>query len=223
MPFPGLTFIEVERQMPLMKLPVRSAVVQLKRARVLLSPASTLTAEQLQSAGEVTDLVAPCLLHTGGMKLAAAIHPQARLWGPEGSREKHPELTWHGVLGVDAWPHEEELAHLPLAGLPTLRESLFFHRQSGALLVADLVFNVRNARGPGAWTILTLFGTRERMAVSRLFVRSIKDRAAFQRSLAPLSSIDFKHLVPGHGDIVSTDAKEQLFARLQERGFSVHR
>lgn len=221
MPFPGLTFIEVERQMPLMKLPVRSSVVQLKRARVLLSPASTLTAEQLQSAGEITDIVAPSLLHSGGMKQASAIHPKARLWGPEGIREKHPELTWHGVLGVDAWPYEAELAHLPLAGLPELRESLFLHHQSGALMVTDLVFNIRNARGLGAWLILSLFGTRGRMAVSRLFVRSIKDRAAFQRSLAPLSSLEFKHLVPGHGDILSTDAKEQLFARLQERGFSV--
>lgn len=214
---PSLTFLDSNKKMPLMHLPVRTAVIPLRDARILFSPGSAMTTEQLRSAGEVTDIVAPSLLHTAGMPPAAAVFPHARLWGPVGAARKHPTLKWHGTLGVDAWPFEDELALLPLGGMPKMHEHLALHRASRTLLATDLVFNIEQPSGLGAWLILNLFGTYRRFGVSRLFLKYVEDKAAFRTSLDQLLGLDFDRLVPSHGAIVEADAKARLVAALKER------
>ena len=216
----AIRFFEVSRRMPLTTLPVRTSSVQLGDARVLLSPASALDAEQLRAAGEITDIVSPTLFHTDGMPAAAKAHPRARLWGPAGIREKLPALQWHGILGADLWPWERELAHVALGGMPSLNESAFVHRPSRTLLVADLVFNIEEPRGFGSWLIFTAFGTYRRFGVSRLFLAAVKDRAAFQVSVDQLAALDFDRVVPAHGSIVANGGRELLFAALRKRGYS---
>ncbi|OJT25717.1 hypothetical protein BO221_07620 [Archangium sp. Cb G35] len=222
MTFDHLKFIEAELQMPLMKLPVRTSLIELERARVLWSPASTLTEAQLRDAGEVTDIIAPNLLHGGGMKAAAAAHPRARLWGPVGIKEKFPELSWHGILGADPWPYDDELRHVAVGGMPDFNESVFLHHRSRVLLVSDLVFNIdeSQSRGIGPWLILHLFGTYRRLGVSRLFLKHVKDRAAFQESIERIAALDFSHVAPAHGRVVSEEGKQKLLAALRERGYT---
>lgn len=216
---PNLEFLDSSVPMPLMLLPVRTVVVQLENARVLLSPGSKLTQEQLVACGNVTDIVAPNLFHSGGMKQASKVFPAARLWGPVGCESKHPTLPWTGHLGVDAWPFEQELSLVAVEGMPTFRESVFVHHASKSLLLSDLLFNMEDASGFGAWFFFSLFGTWRRLAVSKLFVKRIEDRAAFQTSVEKLMAFEFDTLVPAHGAIVSTDAKSRLKAALRERGF----
>ena len=213
-----LTFVEVERRMPLMQLPCRTVVMQLQSARVLFSPASTLTAQHLRDAGAVTDIVGPSLLHLEGGPAAVAAHPSARLWGPKGAVKKQPGHEW-AVLGMEPWPFEGELAHVALEGMPTVRESVFLHRASGSLLVTDLAFHIDQPRGFGPWLLLSLFGTHGRFGVSRLFARMVKDKAAFERSLDAVLALDFDRLVPAHGTVVESGAKAALRAALRERGF----
>lgn len=205
--------------MPLIELPVRSGVIALGSGRVLLSPAMNLTDEEIASAGEITDIVAPNLFHLDGVPRAAAKHPKARVWGPVGAKEKLPEVKWQGVLGVDDWTHEKELAHVGLAGMPKVNESAFVRRDSGTLLVSDLVFNIENAQGFGAWLILSMFGTHNRFGVSRFFSRMVKDKSAFEASLKDLLALDFDVIVPGHGAIVESGGKKLLRRALEERGF----
>jgi hypothetical protein len=162
--------------------------------------------------------VAPSLLHTAGMKSAAAAHPGARLWGPPGVREKHPELKWHGVLGVDPWPYESDLPFVALAGMPKVKEHVFLHKPSQALFVTDLAFNLTDPKGAGARLIYSLFGTWRRFAVSRLFLLYAKDRAALGRSLEPIAALDFRHVVPSHGEAMLDDGKARLLAAFRERG-----
>lgn len=221
MSLPNLTFLETHRAMPLLTLPLRSSVVTLEGARVLLSPASTLTEAELRAAGEVTDIVAPNLLHTEGMTTAAAVFPGARLWGPGGVQERLPALRWHGVLGRDAWPYESELRQVAIAGMPSVRESVFLHVRSRALLVADLAFHIEESKGFGAWLILHAFGTYRRFATSRFYTGFVKDRQAFVASLVELAALDFDVVVPAHGTIVMTDGKARLLAALAERGYAV--
>lgn len=213
-----LEFLTSFKSMPLMSLPVRTVVARLDNARVLLSPGSMLSEEQLASCGNVTDIVAPNLFHTAGMKQAAQVFPQAKLWGPVGCEKKHPTLPWAGHPGVDAWPHETELSVVALGGMSKFRESVFVHHASRSLLVSDLVFNLEDATGAGAWFFLNLFGTWRRLAVSKLFVKQIDDRAAFRASVAQLMAFEFDHLVPAHGAVVSSEAKSRLGAALRERG-----
>ncbi|QRK09688.1 hypothetical protein JQX13_06045 [Archangium violaceum] len=196
-------------------------IAPLASGRVLLSPASTLTQEALLRAGPVTDIVAPNLFHTGGIQAASAAHPQARVWGPPGCREKQPGVTWHGLLGKDPWPHEGELPVFQVEGMPGFHEHVFLHKASRSLLVSDLVFNVVDARGLGAWLIFSLFGTYRRLGVSRLFLRYAKDRPAFESSLKKITALEFDHLLPGHGAVVMNDGRAALIGALRERGVRV--
>lgn len=217
MSLPRTQFIDITLRSPLMHLPVRTVVFELDSARVLWSPASKLTIEQLREAGAITDIVAPSLTHTAGMKAAAEAHPKARLWGPEGVREKHPALVWHGVLGVDPWPYDRELALLPLAGVPKLNESAFLHRETQALYLNDIVFNVTHPKGLAAWLFFRMFGTYRRFAVSKLFLRFATDRPALEAAVANLARQDFVHVIPSHGEPVLNDGKPKLLAAFRER------
>ncbi|NMO15881.1 hypothetical protein HPC49_26890 [Pyxidicoccus fallax] len=217
----GLEFIDTAVQMPLMKLPVRTVIVPVASGRVLLSPASTLTREELLQAGAVTDIVAPNLFHTGGIQAAAAAHPRARVWGPPGCREKQPGVSWHGVFGEAAWPYEGELPMFRVAGMPEFNEHVFLHKASRSLLVTDLVFNLLDARGVGAWLILSLFGTHRRLGVSRVFMRFAKERPAFEASLRDITALEFDHLLPSHGAAVMNEGRAALISALRERGVRV--
>jgi hypothetical protein len=213
----GTRFIEATLRSPLLQIPVRSVVFQLATARVLLSPASTLTAGQLREAGPVTDIVAPSLTHTAGMKAAAEAYPAARLWGPAGVREKHPALAWHGLLGVDPWPFQSELELLVLPGLPKLNECAFLHHPSKALYLTDMVFNVAHPRGLLAWLFYSMFGVYRRFGVSKLFLRFVKDRAAFEAAVAKIAGLDFLHVIPSHGEALLNQGKPSLLAAFRER------
>ncbi len=218
MDLPKTRFLDSTLRSPLMHLPVRAAVFELSDGRVLFSPGSQLTAEQHQSAGAVTDIVASSLMHTAGMKKAAEAHPNARLWGPAGAKEKHPELRWHGTLGVDPWPYEGELSLVPIDGMPKLNEIAAYHRPSQALYLTDMVFNIPQPKGLLAWMFFLTFGTYRRFAVSKLFLRFVKDRAAFDAAIAKLTGLDFRHVVPSHGEAMLNEGKPRLLAALRERG-----
>lgn len=217
----NLHFLDSVKKMPALMLPVRTVVATLGKAVVMISPGSQLTVEQLKSVPTVTDIVAPSLMHTAGMKAAAAVHPQARLWGPAGVREKHPRLTW-SVLGVDAWPYEAELTPISLEGAPRYREWLFLHRESRTLIAGDLVFNLLDAKGLGARLLLSLvFDAWRRLAMPKLMMRFVDDRVAFERSLKKVTALEFEHLVPSHGEVVMHEGRSRLSAALAERRFRV--
>lgn len=217
----AITYLESSRSMPLVRLPLRTSVIPLSRGRVLFAPASTLSAEryrELEAEGEITDVVVPNLFHTEGVIPAAKAFPNARLWAPVGIEKKKLDVRFHGTLGVDPWPHEDELSRITLGGMPSFAESVFVHRETRTLVAADLAFNVLDASGLGARMIFGLFGTYRRFGVSRLFLREVKDRPAFERSLAHLFEHDFDALAPAHGSVVDQGAKELFRAALLERG-----
>jgi hypothetical protein len=120
-----------------------------------------------------------------------------------------PPTEWSGEVDV-----------LQLDGMPKLREHVFLHRATRTLIVADLVFNF----GPrsSAWTrwfFRWLGGIRQFPGMSRLFRASIRDRAAFARSIQTMMQWDFDRLIVGHGEIIECGAKAKLAAALTGQGF----
>lgn len=87
---------------------------------------------------------------------AAKAFPNARLWAPAGIEKQKLDVRFHGTLGVDPWPHEDELSLVMLGGMPSFAESVFVHRDTPTLVVTDLAFNVLDASGLGARMILGL-------------------------------------------------------------------
>ena len=48
---------------------------------------------------------------------------------------------------------------------------------------------------------------------------TVRDEAAFQRSIEALTKWDFDRIIVGHGEIIATDGKRQLAGALKEAGF----
>jgi hypothetical protein len=114
----------------------------------------------------------------------------------------------------------EELKVLRLDGNPSMQEHVVFHPLSRTLIVADLLFNF-GPDTPG-WTrflLLAAVGARHHPGMSRRFRMSIKDKAAFQRSVETLLAWDFDRIIVGHGEIIETDGKRLLRSALKAGGY----
>lgn len=221
MTFNGLKFLEGEISVLGIRMPVRTTLIELGQNRIMLSPGSPFSPETLKSVGPVTDLVAPSLLHGTGVPKATGVFPEARVWGPRGMAQKKPEVKWTHDLNVTSWHYQQELPLIPIEGAPIAKESVFFHPVTKTLIVTDLVFNILNPKGIGAWIGLHLFGTYGRFAMSRLFLKAIKDKEKFEKSLEQVFQYDFENLVMAHGDVIVGGARDRLRTLLREKGFRV--
>lgn len=215
-----LVFLESNKKMPLMTLPVRATYVPLQMGGVLLSPGSGLTRDQLKKINIVTDIVAPNLFHCAGIKNACSVFPNAKRWAVQGAKETKPDVPWTDVLSEGKWPYQNELEVIPLMGIPDVNESVFFHKESKSLIVTDLCFNMDNVSGIGAWLILSLFGTYKKFAVSKYFIKFVRDKKAFEESLAKIFALQFDNIVVSHGANIVGSGKDKLLFALRDRGIN---
>jgi hypothetical protein len=167
---------------------------------------------ELDTLGPVAHIVAPNKVHhlmVGGW---AARYPDAVLHGAPGLAKKRADLVFRGVLGdeaPDVW--KNELQQVFLEGAPIVHETVFLHPKSSTLIVTDLVFNV--GRADDFWTKLTLgglLGATGGVRMSRTIKFSVRDRAAFKKSVDRVLERDFQQISVTHGEVVRNDAKDAL-------------
>jgi hypothetical protein len=194
------------------RLPIRMTVVELPDGGVLVhspTPPDPALVDAVTAIGPVRHLVAPNLLHHVSVGAWHERFPSATLWAPAGLARKRPDLRVQATLGPAepgsaapaAPPWAATFEPLPLAGCPSLDETVFFHGASRSLVCTDLLFNIRV---PATWTtglVLTLMGTRGKLAMSRAWRRYGRDRAALAESLERVLTRDFRRVLPGHGDV----------------------
>ena len=211
--------------MPAMNLPVRTVIVELGNKEVMISPGSKIAKDQFKSQWPVSDIVAPNAFHHAGVKNASLIYPEAKLWYVPGLEEKCKDAKWTSLLTEKNWPYQKDLAVIPIGGMPDFNEVVFFHYASQSLIVTDLCFNMLGSNGMGAWIIQKLFGTYNRFAISRYFMKYVKDRPAFASSMKNILSYDFVNIVVSHGENIigstTLNAKQHLKYALGERGIIV--
>jgi hypothetical protein len=201
------------------RLPIRMTAVELPGGGVLLhspTPPSEELLAGVAALGPVSHLVAPNLLHHLSLGAWHQRFPGAKLWAPPGLARKRPDLRIEGTLGEEpAPPWTATFEPLPLAGNPRLAETVFFHAPSRSLVCGDLLFNVR---APATWAtslVLTLMGTRGKLAMSRALRTFARDRVALGDSLLPVLARDFVRVLPGHGDVFeAADARDACRAAL---------
>lgn len=216
-----LEYLDSIKSMPLMKLPVRSTVITLNGAKILLSPGSALSENNYRNVKGITDIVATSLLHWAGVPVAMKYFPNAKVWGHSKVQAVHKDVKWTHELNENTWTHQAELPCIEIKGIPKVWEFVFFHRKSKTLIVSDLAFNMVGLRGIGPFLILNLFGTYRRFAVSKFFLKFVEDKKAFEASLGEVFSYDFENLIVGHGDAIIGGAKDKLAAAFRERGFGI--
>ncbi len=213
----NITFIHSQVKLPLLDLPVQTVVVELVNARVLISPGSQLTENQLDQIGPIHHIIAPSLLHCGGIEKAQKVFPDAKLWGPPQGRTFKSQIKWDFILFSDEWPFQNELLIHEILGMPKINEIVFFHQQSQSMIVTDLCFNLTKVKGIGAWTILNLFGTYKKFAISKLYLKYVTDQSAFKKSVNDLLNLDFENIILSHGENVIGNGKDIFLSALKKR------
>lgn len=214
---------ELSMPMGMVKLPLRCTFLTGPGKGILISPVKFDFKQimQIKELGPVTDIVAPSLLHHLFVGEARNHFPGARIWGLPGMEKKDPMVKWENIIGRDRWPYAEEVAELPVNGVPQMDEVAFLVKSEKLLIVTDLCFNLQNPKGWGAPVMLRLLGTHKRFAVSRLINRFMEDRAAFESSVKRILEWDFDKIAMAHGDLIEKDGKALLRQALRKRGFAV--
>lgn len=202
-PFHGLWIASHPISILGMPLSATMTVVRLAHGGLLLvSPIARTPslAREVEALGEVTDLYAPNTFHHGWIGEWAAAHPEARIHAPEALAANRPDLRVaraHDVTRDHALSHVLEEIHVE--GF-RLEETLLVHRESGTLIVADLVHNI--GAPSHAWTRLYAgaMGFYGRVALSRMIRwTAFSDRRAAARSLSELAATPFDRVIVGHG------------------------
>ena len=153
------------------------------------------------------------LRHDTFAKEGRAAFPEAVYLAPEGFSEVAGVPT-QPLAGQPEWGDEVEV--LELEGIPSMRESVVFHRPSRTLIVADLMFDF-GSDAP-TWThfmLLLAVGVKHDPGVSRPMRLAVKDPEAFKASLARMMAWDFDRLIVGHGDEIETGAKQRVAEALR--------
>lgn len=220
---PDLIFIDDVITMPLLTLPIRSTVVRTSSGSVVLSPTKNIGdhKREINQLGPVATIAAPSLFHHLYLREAMKLYPNAQVLGANGLQEKRANLAFSGTVVAGMVKHAAELAVVELRGMPKVAECVFFHRSSKTLIVSDLCFNMTDQIGLGPRLILSLFGTYRRFAVSRFFLKFVRDWDQFLVSLNEVFALDFQNIVPAHGQIVVGGGKDLLRQGFLERGISV--
>lgn len=170
-------------------------------------------AAHLDGLGSVAHLVAPNYMHDTYLEQWLPNYPGIHFHAPRSFHKVFPHFRLTDVLSATPHPAWAGLIdqHV-IQGLPRLHEVVFLHRPARTLIVADLSFNL----GPDMpWLsrqLCRLNGCYNHFGPSRMFRSVIKDRAALRRSLDTILSWDFDRIVPGHGDVLTADAKPALRA-----------
>ncbi len=202
------------RMMPGLSLPLRATVLRATDGGlVLISPVNGIAdwGPALDAVGNVTHVVAPSGFHHLFAKDAWERYPGATLWASHALQKKRPDfpastrwLEGDAPLtvapGITAWP---------VLGMPAVQEWVFVHEPSGTLVVTDLLFHIKN---PGflLGLVQRMFGTYDRLAVSKLFTSARRDAAAYSASLATIAGLEFDRLVVAHGENILEGAHARV-------------
>jgi hypothetical protein len=173
-----------------------------------IAPHADLVA-QIAALGSVGHVVAPNKSHHLFFLPFLQAFPGAHGWVAPGLGTKRPDLTAFPELDVNS-PWAQELTPYFIEGIPLLNETVWFHHETGTLVMTDLLFCI--APNP-SWLVRTaarLLGIQGRPGMSRTMKLAIKDRAALAASVAPLLSLPVQRIVLAHDAIVTDGAQEKL-------------
>lgn len=165
--------------------------------------------QDLHGIGEVHHVVAPNKSHHLFFLPFLEAFPSAQGWIAPGLVDKRPDLSGFPVLNPEV-PWSASLHPVFIAGIPLINETAFFHRDTGTLILTDLLFCVGENRSLFVRTVARVLGIYMRPGMSRTMKLFVKDSAALKDSVAPLLSFPVERIVLAHDQIIEVNATETL-------------
>ena len=199
--------------------PTRSAIVRLRNGDLWVWSPIELTPDLQQSVdalGPVRHLISPNKLHHLYLQDWKAAYPEARLWGPQSTVRKRPDLHFHGILGDK--PPADWLGDFDQAwfrGSFAMDEIVFCHRPSATAIVADLIqtFSPEFLRKKwGRWSFLArLSGLTRDQAKAPLDLRlSFINRSPARAAREKVLGWNCQRVIVAHGEWVRSNGTAQL-------------
>lgn len=194
------------------------SVVRLRSGKLFVHSPAPLTGAlraELDGLGVVAFVVPASRLH-GHVSMGEyqRAYPRARLYCTAGLERHRRDLHFAAPLGSVPEPGwQGDVEQTTFDGAWRLDEVEFFHSASRTLIAGDLCMNVGQD-----WPLLTrlwINGPRLRGGLHPpvlLRAASLRNRRAACASVERILAWDFDRVIPGHGEIVPTGAKEHLRA-----------
>ncbi|MEO0952649.1 MAG: DUF4336 domain-containing protein [Pseudomonadota bacterium] len=198
------------------KMNTRATFVRLSDGSIWVHspvPLDELDVAKLARLGEVKFVVAPNKTHHIFFEGFIAQFPGAKGFVAPGLATKEPGLSCFATLDADAnrlW--SEDFDSVFVDGLPVLNETVWFHRGTGTLLLADLLFSFAPRSFGMTQLVARLLGVYDRLAMSRTMKFMVKDRANFKLSIDQILSWPIERIILAHDRIIEDDAQTQLIA-----------
>lgn len=190
--------------------PTRAVIARLDNGDLWVWSPVKLTAElrsEVDRLGPVRHLVSPNKLHHLYLQEWQAAYPGARLWGPQSTIKKCPDLAFRAAL-EDSPPPEwlPDIDQAWFRGSFAMDEIVFLHRPSATAIVADLIQTFSDAflrEHWGRWRFLArLDGLTKEQACAPLEWRlSFINRAPARRARDKVRSWNCRRVVVAHGDL----------------------
>lgn len=175
---------------------------------------------QLKALGTVRYLVAPNLFHYLYLSHCQQIHPQAVTIAPPGLASKQPNLKIDKILTLDRTELDTELEYVLFAGfrvfvppkIAVVNEVVFYHPSSKTLIITDSAFNFDRSFPLVTQLAARVIGSYKVLKPSWLEKIAIQDKHLLRKSIERILTWDFQRIIMAHGQIVDSDAKQQLSA-----------
>jgi hypothetical protein len=164
--------------------------------------------EDLEGLGQVRFVVCPNMGHHMFAGEYPAAYPDASFYAAPGLPEKRTDLPFEGVLGDEpeaGWA--KDLEQTVFRGDRVLREVVFCDRESGTLIVADLLQTDDPASPLLTRLVKRLNGIHEKPRPLLPFRLGFRDKAAARASVERILSWDFDRILLCHGPIVESGGK----------------
>jgi hypothetical protein len=196
----------------------RMTVIRLRHGALLLhSPCAIDDALKtaLTALGPIAYLVAPGTYHYQHMASAQAAFPAAETFICPGVERKCPDLKFDGLLGdsaPDGW--RGQLDQVLVRGSRWISEVAFLHRDTGTLILVDLVENFTNRTPHANWALKLWWKSVLHMwsnpKPAPEYQWGWRDKAAARASLRDILQWSFERVILAHGDLIETDARQIL-------------
>jgi hypothetical protein len=195
-------------------LRARSLVIRLEDGGLWIHSPPEPT-EELRAAidqlGVVRWLVVPNRFHHLGTPAFAAAYPDATVVGPASVLDKNPALRLDGDVTDRAFAKRtRELLALPLAGVPFLDETIFFHSPTRTLIGADLMLCAcRKDHWSWRWPA-RVFGAYDKLKVPPDVRFKTKASAETAAALGRILALPIERISVAHADLITEDPKGTL-------------
>lgn len=194
-------------------LGTRMTVVRLQDGSLLVHSPIALTPDlraEVDALGPVHHLVAPNQghhLYAGEWQRA---YPGALLHAAVGLAKRRKDLAIDHELRGEAhvaWRNDLDTTFLDGT---MLNETVFLHRPSRSLIVADVIENFETSPHWPTRMYLKVCGIHGKPGLSRGLRPIFRDRRRARRSIDEILSWDFDRILLAHGDIIGTGGKDAL-------------